>query len=131
MGDQNVLVDSAFVGFARINFSRLIHKRQKIYEIVNKQPPSVRKRVNNLVKVFDHEGCIREERHAIHVVVLQDDLQHQRLPKSLPIKVADVPQLQLDAICIHGIHRVLAGCEHLAPNDQWWLARVFTRGKAI
>lgn len=131
MDNETDVTHNAFAGFARVELSQLVYEGQKLCEYVNKQPSSVRKRVNKLVKVFEHEGCIREERHAIHIIISQDELEDQQFPKELPVKVAQLPRLQSKAACIHGIHRALAGCEHLAPNDQWWIARVFTECKRV
>jgi hypothetical protein len=128
MGDAPGAADGGFVGFARIDLAKLHYNNEKLSTFRTRCPESVRRRVDNLVRIFKTEGCVREERHAIHIVVERGSIPIDGLSKSLPVTVEELKSLDTTALCIQGVHRVLAGLDFLPGNDQWWIARVYTQG---
>lgn len=94
--------------------------------------------VTHLIRVFRVEGCKRlEEGNFVEAQVNRRDLdaalasENLTLPQHPPEDWRKFPFLRLRSIdCLNGLHRVLAARKFLNKNDRWWIARLYTDGRA-
>lgn len=94
--------------------------------------------VARLVNIFRIEGCKRSEAgNFVKAKVNQHQLdaalasQNLSLPQQPPEDWRAYPILKLRSVdCLNGLHRLLAARLYLNENDQWWIARLYTEGKA-
>ena len=94
--------------------------------------------IDQLIRDFDGEGCIRAEpSHRIPAVIdnsiLQAALQKISLTaESFKAKADHPPVLKLGSgvklECLHGQHRVLAAKEHLPASQWWWVVDLYGTG---
>jgi hypothetical protein len=99
-----------------------------------------KKAIQQLIRDFDGEGCIRAEpSHRIPAVIdnsiLQAALQKMKTPltaESFKAKADNPPILKLGSgvklECLHGQHRVLAAKEHLPASQWWWVVDLYGTG---
>jgi len=94
--------------------------------------------VFRLRKIFEIEGCQRSDGHNFIDATAAGNAATSFEPEQLPLfKIpADnwctVPLLKLGAIaCLNGQHRIEAAKRYLAPNDRWWIVRIFVDGQYI
>jgi hypothetical protein len=130
--EQRIATDklAKFKGAARVSFRHLEfpYPARQIDEKV----------IQQLLRDFDGEGCIREERsHWIPVVIdesiLQTTLEKNSLtPETFKAKADHPPILKLESgvklECLHGQHRILAAKEHLAASHWWWVIDIYGTG---
>lgn len=116
----------AFRGFARVNLDDLsfVHDSHRGLDERN---------VARLGKIFDLEGCQRFHEHNFVDVVIEqnslDTLQRRCLAQQPVDDWTAVPLLSLGQLeCLSGRHRIEAAKTHLAPNEQWWIVRLFVNG---
>ncbi|KAK6428816.1 hypothetical protein LTR95_015037 [Oleoguttula sp. CCFEE 5521] len=87
--------------------------------------------VTRLQRIFEVEGCQRTQpRNFIDVVLDREDINHATcMPASSSTQLdwATAPRLPIERVrCLTGLHRIRAAERYLAPNDQWWIARIYT-----
>lgn len=90
--------------------------------------------VTRLIKNFESRGCLQHDpTYAISVLVDGDSLAaatdsetHLTSSDAMPF-----PQINIQAICLHGKHRVVAAQLALQESDRWWTARLFDSSKWI
>ncbi|KAK6432442.1 hypothetical protein LTR95_011390 [Oleoguttula sp. CCFEE 5521] len=90
--------------------------------------------VTRLQRIYDVEGCQRHDpNNFIDIILDREDADHVysaayvRAPSSTELKWSSVPHFPIDRVtCLTGLHRIRAAERYLAPNDEWWIARLLT-----
>ncbi|KAK6436022.1 hypothetical protein LTR95_007786 [Oleoguttula sp. CCFEE 5521] len=90
--------------------------------------------VTRLQRIYEVEGCQRDDaRNFIDILLDCEDaddarwLPYVRALSSTQLDWSSIPELPIERVeGLTGLHRVRAAERYLAPNDQWWIARVFT-----
>jgi hypothetical protein len=120
-----------FCGLARIYLTQITHEGITIPEYFEKRSPSESKRASAIAKCFDIEGCQRANHHNFVDVLASSTKPIHSLPQRI-LSASDAPTLDasIKVQCLHGLHRLLAACETIKPeDDRWWIARVYTERK--
>ncbi|KYG41239.1 hypothetical protein M433DRAFT_76237 [Acidomyces richmondensis BFW] len=114
-----------FQGFAKLNLAAFDFARASAVghrDVDNRN-------VARLVNIFQLEGCKREESDNIVDALIDASEQRIDLPQYLPNDCKDIPTISFNTVqCLNGLHRLLAARQHLDANDQWWIARLFSKG---
>lgn len=112
-----------FRGYARFNFADIDLTSGRDVDEAN---------VTRLARTFELQGCLHDNPlYAISVMVDREICAEtsagQVDPSSFiaPLMEFD-PKIQ--AVCLHGKHRILAAQRVLHTSDQWWIVRVFDSG---
>lgn len=96
------------------------------------------KNVRRIHKIYQKSGCLRlQEENFINGVIdddaLNDALALSRASRERLVGLRegdDILLLNLRNVqCLSGLHRVEAAKSFLDDNDQWWVVRLFGRGK--
>lgn len=122
---------ACFRGLARVQ----LHALHFDHPLVERKHRSIsQKNVRRLQRVFGEVGCLRlQEENYINAVV--DDAS---LDKALSLsrdellclrEGQELPLLDVHVDCLSGLHRIEAAKAILDNNDQWWVVRLFTKGK--
>jgi hypothetical protein len=109
-------------------------------ESINILPSPHRKRVDQLKRIFEREGC-KPEYVVNHVLLLIDKetleraLEESRITQRTLLARGGTlyPELRLPRgrklTCLHGNHRLQAGKEYLSPRNKWWVADLYLAGE--
>ncbi|KAI9777791.1 MAG: hypothetical protein M1839_008586 [Geoglossum umbratile] len=135
-GEIEASKSRSFRGTARVNISRLSFDNNTRKRAISE------KNINRLLGIFKNEGCLRLDSENHVPVRIEEDILAQALAESRLIDqdlkllpddgephFLSLPQhYQLE--CLHGQHRVLAGKEYYAGEEEelWWTVKIFLKG---
>ena len=116
-------IHNHFRGYARLNLANIqLPTDEDVHEAD----------VKRLIKNFESRGCLQHDSaYAISVLVDGDSLaaatdSETHLASSGP---TPIPHINIQAICLHGKHRIVAAQLALQDSDRWWTARLFDSSK--
>ena len=136
-GETEASKSRSFRGTARVYISRLSFDNHAGKRAISE------KNINRLHGIFKKEGCLRLDSENYVPVRIEEDILAQALAESRLIgqdlkllpndgepHFLSLPQhYQLE--CLHGQHRILAGKEYYAGEEEelWWTVKIFLKGK--
>lgn len=116
-------IHNHFRGYARLNLASIqLPTDEDVHEAD----------VKRLIKNFESRGCLQHDpAYAISVLVDGDSLaaatdSETHLTSSGPTSFT---RFNIQAICLHGKHRIVAAQLALQDSDRWWTARLFDSSK--
>lgn len=118
-----------FEGLVRVGLSALSFDKHRALSSKN---------VKRLQKIYRIEGCQRlDDSNFVDALVTKEQLtqashiQPLAFQQHPPKEWNACPIINIKSLsCLTGLHRVEAAKEFLDANDQWWVARIYTNGKA-
>lgn len=112
-----------FLGCARISLEQLL---------ITSARPEDERNTDRLVTIFK-DSCERDDQAHFLPAIIESSVLYQALHYSgldaAQLRAHPPPVLKLpDGVklrCLHGLHRVLAARQVLAPKDHWWNVELY------
>ena len=117
-----------------------IHINQLDFIDSETAPPLDEKNIARLVKVFDLEGCQREDPANFVPALISSEVLRRALalssvtetnlvdPRELPLIVLASTDR---ATVLHGRHRLRAAQQHLSHDARWWTIELYDLGESL